>query len=180
MNAKDLERLLASHGANPSGVAVVVQKLRESFKVSVGGRGFSAHDLTADEMACIVAAYVGSEVAARASETLARVIELRSADVKPNRFIDCFQLILLRDIKGLGRKIEDVREIRIARNAGFAQIIFNKGTPWTFTNRRVPAAALPAFRSEGVLSASLIDLLAENVFLPEDRDDGPPIEADDE
>jgi hypothetical protein len=170
MNAKDLERLFASHGANPSGFTVVVQKLREAFKVSVGGRGFNAHDLTADEMAWVAATYVGSEVPARASETLARLLKLRAVDSEPKDFILCFRLILSRDIKG-------VREIRIARNADFAQIIFHKGAPWTFANWRAPAATPPAFRSEGVLSAGLIDMLADNIIVDEDRGDEKVIEA---
>ena len=171
MNAKDLERLLASHGANPSGVAVVVQKLREAFKVSVGGRGFNAHDLTADEMSWIVATYVGSEVPARASENLDRLLKLRAVDsADPKDFILCFRLILSRDIKG-------VREIRIARNADFAQIKFNRGASWTFASRRSPTAAPPAFRSEGVISAALIDMIADNVFVDDNRADERVIEA---
>ena len=176
MNAKDLERLLASHGANPYGVDAVVRKLRESFKIPVSGRGFGAHDLTADEVSWIVVTYAGSETAARAVETFTRLLKLRALDAEPQDFVVCFQLILRRDIK----RFREIREIRIARNADLAQIIFNEGAPWTFTNRRAPGAALPAFRSEGVLSARLIELLAENVFLPKDRDDGPPIEAEDE
>jgi hypothetical protein len=180
MNAKDLERLFAKHGANPSGFAVVVQKLREAFKVSVRGRGFNAHDLTADEMALISATYVGSDVPARASETLDRLIKLRALDPVsenysgPKDFIACFQLILLRD-----SLIPKVREIRIARNADFAEVIFHKGASLWFANRRKPGAVPPAFRSEGVISATLIDLLAKNVFVPE-QDGGPLIEADDE
>ncbi len=174
MDAKNLERLLASHGASPSGIAVVVQKLRAAFKVSVGGRGFNAHDLTADEMSWIVATYLGSEAPARASETLARLSKLRTTDAEPREFILCFRLILSRDIKG-------VREIRIARNVDFAQILFNNRSPWTFTNRRAPGA-LPAFRSEGVLSAGLIDVLAEivvaeDVIADKDRRDERVIEA---
>lgn len=174
MNAKDLERLLASHGANPYGVDAVVRKLRDSFKVkiSVSGRGFNAHDLTADEMSWIVATYVGSEVPARASETLARLLKLRAVDSEPKDFILCFRLILSRDTT-----IKGVREIRIARNADFAQIIFHEGAPWTFTNRRAPGATPPAFRSEGVLSAVLIDILAANLVVEENSGDDKVIEA---
>jgi hypothetical protein len=172
MDAKNLERLLASHGAGASGIAVVVQKLRAAFKVSVGGRGFNAHDLTASEISWIVATYLGSETPARASETLARLLKLRAtvAEAKPKEFILCFDLILRRDIKR-------VREIRIARNADFAQIIFDKGAPWTFANWRAPNAALPMLRSEGVLSAGLIEVLADNVVVDDDQSDDKVIES---
>lgn len=167
MNAKDLERLLAQHGANPTSVTVVVQKLRESMKVAVGGRGFNAHDLTADEVSWILATYLGSDTPARASETLARLLKLRSADAAPKDFVPCFQFILRREIKG-------VREIRVARNADFAQILFNKGSPWIFT--KSPSAAQPVLRSEGVISADLINVLADNVVDESQADDERVIE----
>lgn len=178
MDAKNLERLLAKHGANPSGVAVVVQKLRAAsgpMKVAVAGRGFGAHDLTADEMAWIVATYLGSEVPARAADTFARLLKLRATSSEPMAmdFILCLQLILRREIKR-------VREVRIARNADFAQIIFDKGAPWTFANRRALRAEPPMLRSEGVLSAGLIDVLADNASVQEDTVDERVIEAEEE
>ena len=177
MNAKDLERLLASHGANPTGVEMVFRRLREALKVSVSGRGFNAHNLTAYEMTLSTIAYLGSEAPSRAPETLARLSKLKCMDVRPNDFILCFQLVLLRDIKSLGRDIKDLREIRIARNADFAQIIFHDGPPLTFINWRTHGATPPAFRSEGVVSAALIDILADNIVVDDDRSDENVIEA---
>src|SRR5262245_38637964 len=107
MNGKDYGLLMESHGANASAFAVVLQKLRGAFKVSVSGRGFNAHDLTDLEMACTMAAYAGSEVAARAAETLDRLLKLRAPVDEsrgPSGFIECFQFTLRREVR-------DVREI---------------------------------------------------------------------
>ncbi len=165
MDAKNLERLMESHGANASAFAVVVRTLRAALKVSVGGRGPYAHDLTGSEMTWIVASYIASDIAARAAETLARLVKLRSCDSNPKEFVLCFELILRRDIKG-------VREVRICRNADFAQIIFDDGITWTFVNSRTPSATPPMLRTEGVISAGLIDALADSLVDNEVVEDG--------
>jgi len=164
MNAKELERLLAHLGANPSAVDVVTRKLRDAFKVSTGGRGINAHRLSVDEVAWIVLTYAGSEIAAKAAETLARLLDLITNEPAPapnvpwsNDFVASFQLILRDEIQG-------VREVRVCRNVGIAEIIFDDGTVRKFVASNLAvndaaAAGQAMFRSEGVLSGGLIEAL---------------------
>jgi hypothetical protein len=165
MDLKNFGDVLASHGASASGVAVVGQILKKAEKVSVGGRGISAHHLTAYETSLVSGIYFASEVPARAHETLARLLNLRSPEAKAadkaDDFFVCFQLILTRDIVG-------VCEIRISRTSSFAQIIFDNGSTWTFAKPR-SSAKPQSFHSEVVLSADLIDVIASCVSVHDDR-----------
>ncbi|ASY43339.1 hypothetical protein CJD35_01880 [Sphingobium xenophagum] len=164
MNAKQLERRLSVFGANASALDVVTRKLRESFKVSTAGRGMNAHSLSTDEVAWIIAAYAGSDVAARASETLARLAELigvgaASAFRHSNDFLATLQVVL-----GNPDWAWEVWEVRICRNLPIASIHYRNGQIEKFVAPEFvehgAGYGTSAFRSEGVLSAGFLHQLA--------------------
>lgn len=163
MNAKQLERFLADRGANASAVDVVVRKLRESFKLSTAGRGLSAHKLDGAEIVWVLTVYAGSETAARADETLARLSNLIAPAFRHkhigNDFLSAVQVHFRNGA-------EDIREIRIGRNINMAVIVFNDGVEEVFVDAGQHGQAdlaANAYRSEGVLSGGLLKQLAAEI-----------------
>ena len=162
MNAKQLERLLSKLGANASALDVVTRKLRAAFDLKTGGRGLNAHDLTTAEVSWIITAYAGSEVAAKADVTLSRLIELDGVGEKfrhSGDFLTSLQLIL-----GEQELAREVSEVRICRNIPIAEIHYKDGSKEKFVpaKDRINGASFgnASYRSEGVLSAGLIQQLA--------------------
>ena len=162
MHAKQLERLLAALGANPSAIDVVTRKLRAGFDLKTGGRGLNAHDLTNAEVSWIVAAYAGSEVAAKADAALARLMELKGVGEKfmhSGDFLTSLQLILAEP-----KAAYQVSEVRVCRNLPRAEIHYKDGTKEKFVPAKDRANGEgfgnAIYRSEGVLSAGLIQQLA--------------------
>ena len=164
MNAKRLERLMASHGANASAFGVVVRTLRGAFNIETSGQGI-AHDMTVDEIAWYLAAYAGSEVAARADQTLTRLMGLQVATPNypdtnwygGNDFLTALQLILRRQVSG-------VQSVGIARNFDCATIRFSDGREIEYSTPEyrdtISGISGAAFRSEGVLTGALLDHIA--------------------
>lgn len=161
MNAKALERLIADRGGNASAFGVVVRTLRAAFHVSTSGRGIP-HDLSPDDGAWVLAAYAGSEIAARADHTFGRLLKLQSDASTNNRFVFKLQLILRRD-----SVVPPVREVRICRNLNLAVIVYQDGREERFTAGNGGDVPAGGFRSEGILSGELLDVIARN--FSEDR-----------
>ena len=157
MNAKQLERLLTPFRVNPSAFDVVTRKLRESFSLATSGRGMNAHNLTIDETAWLLAAYAGSEVAAKAAETLKRLIPLQSDEKVNSGFLFNLQLILRGEIT-------NVQEVRVCKNADLAVIRYQDGTEVKFVRPEHLGEARgfgeAIYRSEGILTGGLLKTLA--------------------
>ncbi len=156
MTAKELSRLVECFGGNASAFGVVVQKLRAAFEVSTNGRGI-AYDLKDDEVAWLLAAYAGSDVAAQSANRFARIINLWSDEQTNAQFITQFQLIVRGDITGIS-------EVRIGRNRDRAVILYDDGKTVYYHPRPEPEFPDSAgFVSEGVLSGAMLRALADAI-----------------
>ena len=156
MNAKELERFLANLGASATQVDVVTRRMRAAFNVSTGGRGVNAASLRVDEIAWILCAFAGSDIAAKADQTFATILKLQSPDAKCKEFVIAMQLILRGEIT-------DVQEVRICRNMPLAKILYTDGNIERFVSTEYLQSAggfgEASFRSEGVISGGLIKAL---------------------
>ncbi len=135
MHATDLIRLLSSLGGSKSMLDTVVRSLREQhvrageegapFGLPVAGRGASAHQLAPHEVAWVLIAYAGSDVASRAGERLAELALLQSpepfkiGEFVPGRYI-LQQAIEEALIQPAWR--EQIQIFSIARNYQYARL----------------------------------------------------------
>lgn len=168
MKVRDLERLLVSLGAPSSFLDTVTRVLRSKSRLPIGGRGAHAPDIGPDEAAWIILALAGTDVAARAVEGLARLLDLQLPTGERARFatsfVDAIQVIL-----GSPESAAQIREVRVGRSHALSQIIYCDGEIERFVLPGTsPSSAAEVgstkFRSEAVLTGGLLVRVAQAVI----------------
>lgn len=177
MTAKELERLIAERGGNASALDVVTRRLREAGFLPVGGRGVNAAALRPVDAASILIAYAGSEVAAKADETLRYYAHFARPNwveigaprrrgshfggpVLSENFAEMLQSLLVHD-----EILIEVQAISFARNFPITRVLLNDGKQISYCApardlKEVEAEANWSFRSEGVLTHNLLKRIA--------------------
>jgi len=153
MTVRDMERLLATFGISPSLLDQISRRLREDGRIPNAGRGATAPDIGPHEVALILLALAGSEVAARPRIALARLALLELETDAPPRhargFIPAIEALLSN-----ASDAASVTEIRVGRGDCASSIMYDDG----HVERFVPAdrSKPPVLHTEGVIWGGLI------------------------
>jgi hypothetical protein len=139
----------------------ITRKLRESGRLPKGGRGVHAPQIGPLETAVILVALAGSTKGLEADARIEKLEALRSNSPKRSG-LPLLQAVeeLLIDPSGL----KDIDQVRVARTARRAAILFKDGTAEEFLPAR-PRDQDDRFCVEGVLPATLLQKIANAMNL---------------
>ncbi|MEA1015576.1 hypothetical protein [Sphingosinicella sp. LY1275] len=171
MKVRQLERILAMHGAPASFLDTVTRSLRAEGRLPIGGRGVNAPDIGPDEAAWVMIGLAATDVAAQAALRFALQLELALPEGASPRharnFVDAVQALL-----GSPETAWEVWEIRVGRSHNFSQIVYRDGHVEPFVLPNVPLSKATsvgsmAFRSEGIISGGLLHQVAIDLSEPQ-------------
>lgn len=179
MTARDLMRLAASHGGNLSALNVVIRTLRESFErghnaanpqfgLPVAGRGVHAHHLTPTEAAWVLISYAGSDVAAHGVQRLPTLAMLQAPEDFTIPTLGTARWSLQQVIDEafqIPEWLDDIIEVRIARNFDFARLVRRSGPVVKFFDAFASVTEVEeiegSFLSEGIMGQALLRRIAD-------------------
>jgi hypothetical protein len=161
LKVRDIERLLAANGIGKSKMDTITRVLRKAGKLPSAGRGANAPEATVFEAVKILVATAGSSKGVAAERRWSVLKKLRS-DRDGGLSLSRRLQRLMKD----ANELASIREIRVARNAREASILFNDGLVELFRLKE-PRDYSSRLKVEGVIPVQLLQTLSEQLLKTE-------------